>query len=147
MVDVRVRVVYYFFSMESKSETPPRYEDIDTLVERYRIRLGLKPWEEWVEYINAILLKQTGKSNTQHRRTGRTQFGILRAIALCEQRGAVVLAVSADPPPNRSYCINMAENSIAGLGLDIRVTPDYPGCSEGDLAVLYTDHHIHVRSR
>lgn len=117
-------------------------EDVASIVERYRVKLGLQPWEEWAERVAKEVarfgIKPTG------RRSGRTTFGILKAIALCEQREATVLAIDAQPLTNRNYCIELARRSIAILGLRIRVTEDYPGCSRGDLSVLYTDHHIHI---
>lgn len=134
--------MYYFRSMESK-----RYEDIDALVEGYRVKLGLKPWEDWARQIDEIPMKDHGVGNRQRRRTGRTQLGILKAIAKCEREGAVVLAIQAEPMANMKYCVHMAKDSIFKLGLDIRVTADYPGCSDGNLAVLYVDHHIHTRAR
>lgn len=142
VVDGRVRCVYYFLSMESK-----RYEDIDVLVEGYREKLGLMPWEDWAAIIDSTLRREHGIDNRSRRRTGRTQFGILRAIAMCEQKGAVVLSIQAEPLTNMNYCIGMARTSIDRLELDIRVTADFPGCSDGNLAVLYTDHHIPTRAR
>ena len=142
VVDGRVPVVYYFLSMESKPN-----DDIADIVERFRIALGLKPWEEWADQITAALMRSSGITNTQHRRTGRTQFGILQALAKCIQVGASVLSIQADPELNRRYCIDMARENISKLGLDIRVTRDFPGCSNGDLAVLYVDHHIPTRAR
>lgn len=118
-------------------------EDESVLIESYRVKLGLQPWEEWADRmakaVELLGIKSTG------RRSGRTTFGILRAIAMCEQREATVLAISAEPLANRKECVQIAKNAIAALGLSIRVTEDYPGCSRGDLSVLYTDHHIHIK--
>lgn len=124
-------------------------EDVDTLVERYRIRLNLKPWEEWADHMTSAAGKIAALRGTpveRGRRTGRTQFGILKAIALCEQTGARVLAIKAEPKANLDNCLYIARDSVAGLGLQlkIRVTADFPGCSRGELAVSYVDHHIHI---
>lgn len=118
-------------------------KDEAVLVERYRVKLGLQPWEEWAD--RTARTAATQGSLPKGRRSGRTTLGILRAIAMCERLGAAALAISAEPLANRKECLRIARNSVAALELSIRVTEDYPGCSRGDLSVLYTDHHIHIK--
>jgi len=125
-------------------------EDVEVLVERYRIKLNLKPWGEWADHMAEVARKAAtyrGIPVERGRRTGRTQLGILKAIALCEKTGARVLAIKAEPKANLENCLHMARESVARLGLQIRVTPDFPGCSRGELAVSYVDHNIHISGR
>lgn len=145
LVDARIQLVYHFSGMSDKGA---QTEDVASIVERYRVKLDLQPWEDWARSVAAVaaaVFFDSGIPYQLGRRSGRTQHGILCALALCEQRSAAVLAICAEPVSNLRYCIDMARQSIAGLGLEIRITRDFPGCSQGELSVLYTDHHIHIK--
>lgn len=114
--------------------------DLDDDVEQMRVQLGLKPWDEHARDA-AEMVRKVGSD--VGRRSGRTMRGILRAIAQCKRDGARLLTIDAEPWANLDYCVHMARDVVARLGMDITVKPDKMGVALGrGLAVLYTDHHV-----
>lgn len=112
-------------------------QDIESEVERMRLLLKLRSWDDQVEWS----LQHGGDGS---RRSGRTCRGLLRAIATARRDGANLIAIDAEPAANRSYCIRMARDLLHGLGIThIDVKPDRMGVRpHGGWFVLYTDHHI-----
>lgn len=131
VVDGREQCVYYFCSMESKTED-------EYVVERYRIQLGLKPWAWWANHV-AEVARRNGMTS-DGRRSGRTTIGILRSIAEAQRVGARIIAVIAEPRANREYC--MAQARALSLGLEIshiHIVAGEIGSIRHD--VSYVDHH------
>lgn len=102
---------------------------IDDAAEGFRVKLGLRTWEDQAQHAVS-----TGA--TDGRRSGRTCRGLLTAIARCVARGAHVLVIDGYNNANSDYCVAMARDLAAQLGLQIDVRRK----GDGRCSVMYIDH-------
>ena len=92
----------------------------DELVERWRVLLGLLPWEEHAANARRALAKAasvTGVAYELGRRSGRTTRGLLYALARCVEVGTDTLHVHAETLAVADDAVSAARDMIDKLGL------------------------------
>ncbi len=97
--------------------------DVDAIVERYRVKLGLRPWSEFA--LSASDLQEAGWHGhpSQERRSGRTTLGILTTLAKCEAWGiGIVMLNDTRIARDHVYPELLTIARRLGVGVAIRVS-------------------------
>lgn len=118
---------------------------VEALVEEYRVKLSLKPWSEHQADAREICAKvqdQTGERVGFGRRSGRTTYGLLQAIARAQTRifPADTIYIRARPQAMATHAYWMAKEMIAKLGLDMKVKILLNADRPPPQITLFTDH-------
>ncbi len=117
---------------------------VEELVEKYRMKLGLKPWNEHAADAREMCRKYedtTGLRAGFQRRSGRTTRGLLRTIARSQLRvfPSKVIYIRAGNEACAVECLWNARGMIEKLGLDLKariiLNEQVPGH-----VTLYNDH-------
>ncbi len=120
------------------------HAQVEELVDKYRVKLGLKPWREYSAEAREMCRKYedaTGLRVEFGRRSGRTTRGLLRTIARSQLRifPSKVIYIRAGNEACAVECLWHARGMIEKLGLDLKariiLNEQVPGH-----VTLYTDH-------
>jgi hypothetical protein len=100
---------------------------VKQLAEQFRVRLGLRTWEDQVEWAEA---KRQGLKNElsaeafeamRGRQSGRTTKGLLHVIAYARKHSGGRLVVEGNSDLRERVLVEVAKNLVAKLGLELEV--------------------------
>lgn len=117
-------------------------KEVRERIEKYRQALGLKPWDQ---YAAEVMEKheKTIKDRLslgawlafKHRMTGRSTYGIIKALALASLNNKSTVVIEASNPTHEKALVDRARAMASALNLDVKVI-----MSRQEDAVRYVDH-------